>query len=144
MAIRFTPGEDAVGADAAPLVKPVAKCTGNGAPAPTADKPLGLVDLDTRVAALEAKVEAQTARITALETALRETGETRQSHSPTGSKSVPVGDAQPWIAAGVSRSTWFRRQRQQATLPSNVVRFEAKPHANPAPSLESPELRAAP
>jgi hypothetical protein len=60
MAIRFTPGEDAMGAGGPASDQRVKK---NAAPAyvapkgnGSADRPLGLVDLDARVASLEAQV----------------------------------------------------------------------------------------
>jgi hypothetical protein len=122
------------------------------------DKPLGLVEHDTRIANLEARVEvletltaklvealagetgetrretdtSETRRETARETEF-ETGETRQSHDAD----------QPWIAAGVSRATWFRKQRQ-APLPANVVRLVPRSTEVAPPSVGAPKLRAAP
>jgi hypothetical protein len=129
---------------------------GNGA----ADRPLGLVDLDARVASLEARVDAQAAQIEALVAMVsRETGEshretdtsetaeshTRETEFETGETRQSHDADQPWIAAGVSRATWFRRQRQAAApLPANVIRLKPRDATTAVPSFGSPRLRGAP
>jgi hypothetical protein len=143
MVIRFKGGVGALGAVEGPPTKATKRSSGNGAPAVHHDElPIGLVDLDKRVVALEAQVQAlavladtvvaQAARIEALDLdTVMESHAQSQSH-----------DDEPWIAASVSRATWFRR-RAQAASPATVIRLKARSLAPWAPAFASPCLREA-
>ncbi|SRR6266700_7472680 len=97
MAIKFNPGSNALGS--------------------VEHRPSGSIKLarhkpdDVRVARLEARVEALEALFTALAKSVLElTSETKNETETVSVSPETVGDT-PWVAAGVSRATWFRRQR---------------------------------
>ena len=155
-----TPGEGAVGADESPLIRPVGKRPGNGAPA--ADMPMGLIDIDKRVAGLETQIETLEARVKALEALVAklardavaretpcetatgveteietETAEIQSHQKPRSNVAAGFsGDDQPWIAAGVSR----RQRKAQAALPANVIKLVPRNLTVRRPPLGKPAV----